>query len=65
MSTTSEAEPDTIEKAKSIINDIRFSKGLIDSRDDAELRKTSLEYQQKVRRNAKELRRVQAKFTKR
>lgn len=57
-------EPKTVEEARRIINDIRFRQGCRDEDDEAEIRKTSTEYQAKVKRETDHARKTLARFTK-
>jgi hypothetical protein len=50
--------------ARKVIDDIRFERGHLDEADEAELRRTSPEWQDKYRRNAEKYRGVYARFTK-
>ena len=59
-----QAQPANLERAQDIIKDIRFRNGHLDPRDDAELSKTSSEYQQKTRRRAEKDRQTLARYTK-
>lgn len=56
--------PRSVEAARKIIDDIRFERGLLDEADEVEIRRTSVEWQEKYRRNAERHRTVYARFTK-
>ena len=56
--------PKSADAARKVVEDIRYQRGHLDEADDAELRKTSNEWQDKHRRNAEKQRNVYARYTK-